>query len=59
MIPQVVASERGRAQTITIRRSGVVGLVKRYTDRTGTVLEQRTVGGESPVQEGGYTGRGS
>ena len=26
MIPQVVASERGRAQTSSIRRTGVVGL---------------------------------
>ena len=48
MIPQVVASEKGRAQTIVACCCGVVGL------QVGTPiklnrLESRAIAGESPV----------
>ena len=52
MIPPVVASERGRAQTV------YVAMHKRgsrttawYTDSEQNVLESSTVEGESPVCE--------
>ena len=50
MIPQVVASERGTAQTRELRLSGVVGLKHLYLSRIGTLLENMTEEGESPVQ---------
>ena len=52
MIPPVVASERGRAQT------GVVAMHRRgcrttlwYLNREWNVLESSTVDGDSPVDE--------
>ena len=48
MIPQVVASERGRAQTMSACRYGVVGLLLESTIKPN-LLERRTIAGDSPV----------
>ena len=48
MIPPVVASERGRAQT---GRTGVVGLRHRMNDGERNALERATIDGDSPVRE--------
>ena len=49
MIPPVVASERGRAQTYG--RTGVVGLRHRMNDGERNALERATIDGDSPVRE--------
>ena len=48
MIPQVVASERGRAQTRSACGPGVVGLLLE-SDFKPNILESMAIGGESPV----------
>ena len=48
MIPQVVASERGRAQTRTACGSGVVGLFLEKLNKLNT-LERVAIAGDSPV----------
>ena len=48
MIPQVVASEQGRAQTDGACSIGVVGLHLESIIKTNR-LESRAKGGESPV----------
>ncbi len=48
MIPQVVASERGRAQTIGACSYGVVGLILEILIKLNQ-LESWAVEGESPV----------
>lgn len=48
MIPQVVASERGRAQTAGACSSGVVGLHLGDSIKTNT-LERVAIAGDSPV----------
>ena len=48
MIPQVVASERGRAQTTRACSCGVVGLHLGYTIKMNH-LESWAIAGESPV----------
>ncbi len=50
-IPQVVASEQGRAQTIFRERGGVVGPTTRCRPGDPKVLEGTTRDGESPVGE--------
>ena len=51
VIPQVVASERGVAQTrVVSAASGVVGPRYLMKVRTGTCLERQSVEGERPVQ---------
>ena len=51
VIPQVVASERGVAQTrVVSAASGVVGPRHLMKVRTGTCLERQSVEGERPVQ---------
>jgi hypothetical protein len=55
-IPQVAASERGRAQTGPFRGSGVVGLVWGIVPhdrlmRSRSELERSAAAGESPVGE--------
>jgi hypothetical protein len=55
MIPQVVASEQGRAQTGVACSTGVVGLfLERHIKQN--VLERTAILGESPVC-GNYVGR--
>ena len=48
MIPRVVASETGRAQTSSACRIGVVGLLLESNIKTNT-LERVAVAGDSPV----------
>ena len=48
MIPQVVASEQGRAQTRTACRSGVVGPFLETSIKPNT-LERVAIAGDSPV----------
>ena len=48
MIPQVVASEKGKAQTSLACRIGVVGLHLEILIKL-KFLERDAVGGESPV----------
>ena len=48
MIPRVVASETGRAQTRAACRFGVVGLLLESNIKTN-LLERRTIAGDSPV----------
>ena len=48
MIPQVVASEQGRAQTRRACSSGVVGLLLE-SDLKSKPLERGAIAGESPV----------
>ena len=48
MIPQVVASEQGRAQTGVACRPGVVGL-HLESDFKLNILERVTIAGDSPV----------
>ena len=55
MIPQVVASEQGRAQTRRACSSGVVGL-HLESDIKPKLLERSAVAGESPVGRN-YRGR--
>ncbi len=55
MIPQVVASEQGRAQTRRACSSGVVGLLLE-TDIKTKPLERGAIAGESPVVRN-YRGR--
>ena len=55
MIPQVVASEQGRAQTRRACSSGVVGL-HLESDIKSKLLERSAIIGESPV-DGNYHGR--
>ena len=55
MIPQVVASEQGRAQTRGACSFGVVGLLLESHIKTN-LLERRTRAGDSPVV-GNYGGR--
>jgi hypothetical protein len=51
-IPEVAASETGRAQTVGVQISaGLRGLVDGERKRSGTRLERRTGEGESPVCE--------
>ena len=50
-IPSVAASERGSAQTIPVRRDGVVGPTPRCGVYNGTHLESWTRQGNSPVHE--------
>ena len=52
MIPLVVASERGRAQTICVAMH-VWGCRTTlwYRSREWNVLERTTIGGDSPVHE--------
>ena len=53
MIPQVVASERGAAQTrVVSAASGVVGPRDLMKVRTGTCLERQSVEGERQSVEG-------
>ena len=52
MIPLVVASERGRAQTVTVAtqlRGSRIAIL--YACSEQNLLERRTVDGESPVCE--------
>ena len=55
MIPQVVASEQGRAQTRRACSSGVVGLLLE-SDIKSKLLERGARAGDSPV-DGNYRGR--
>ena len=48
MIPQVVASEQGRAQTRRACSFGVVGLLLE-SDIKPNILERMAVAGDSPV----------
>ena len=48
MIPQVVASEQGRAQTIGACSNGVVGPFLE-TNIKLNLLERRAIAGDSPV----------
>ena len=48
MIPRVVASETGRAQTSVACSTGVVGLLLEITIKLNA-LESVAIGGESPV----------
>ena len=48
MIPQVVASEKGRAQTAAACRRGVVGPHLEYVTKPN-FLESRAKAGDSPV----------
>ena len=48
MIPQVVASERGRAQTLTACGQGVVGLLLEMHIKLN-LLERGAIAGDSPV----------
>ena len=48
MIPQVVASEKGRAQTIVACCCGVVGLHLEVLIKPNC-LESQTIAGDSPV----------
>ena len=52
MIPLVVASERGRAQTVVVamQQRGSRTTVW-YSDHEQNVLERTTVDGDSPVRE--------
>ena len=52
MIPLVVASERGTAQThdVAMRRGGC-RITLSYSDCEENVLERTTVAGDSPVSE--------
>lgn len=52
MIPQVVASERGKAQTVIVTAiAGLKDLRCTLNKHSGTRLESRTQGGDSPVCE--------
>ena len=55
MIPQVVASEQGRAQTRGACSCGVVGLLLETGIKTN-LLERRAKAGDSPVVRN-YQGR--
>ena len=48
MIPRVVASETGRAQTSIACSTGVVGLLLESNIKTN-ILERMTIAGDSPV----------
>ena len=48
MIPQVVASEKGRAQTILACQNGVIGLHLELLIKLN-LLESRAIAGDSPV----------
>ena len=48
MIPQVVASEKGRAQTGSACRSGVIGLHLEFVIKLNH-LERWAIAGDSPV----------
>jgi hypothetical protein len=59
-IPQVVASERGRAQTMDSNICGVVGRFhKSYSDRIRNCWKPITIEGDSPVQVGKSNKRAS
>lgn len=51
MIPLVVASERGKAQTAVQMYSGVGGAGQRSRKVSRIVLERQTRAGDSPVGE--------
>ena len=55
MIPQVVASEQGRAQTKGACSFGVVGLLLESTIKPN-ILERMAIAGDSPVG-GNWYGR--
>jgi hypothetical protein len=55
MIPQVVASEQGRAQTRGACSFGVVGLLLE-SDIKPNILERMAIAGDSPV-DSNYCGR--
>ena len=51
MIPRVVASEKGRAQTVGIYPGGVVGLQCGLKFNSGIGLERPIIEGDNPVNE--------
>ena len=52
MIPPVVASERGRAQTSAVATpQGGCRTTPQYSDRERNVLESSVTEGENPVRE--------
>ena len=51
-MPQVVASERGTAQTGIRKGSGVVGPTDASSDASRSPLERGAKDGDSPVREG-------
>ena len=54
MIPPVVASDRGRAQTVAVAmQSRGCRTALSYPDRERNLLESRAVAGESPLREAG------
>ena len=55
MIPQVVASEQGRAQTRRACSFGVVGLLLESNIKSN-ILERMAIAGDSPV-DSNYCGR--
>ncbi len=55
MIPQVVASEQGRAQTKGACSFGVVGLLLESNIKSN-ILERMAIAGDSPV-DSNYCGR--
>ena len=55
MIPQVVASEQGRAQTRGACSFGVVGLLLESNIKSN-ILERMAIAGDSPV-DSNYCGR--